>query len=139
VRELDGVSTDIAMIPLTGHTLGHSGVAVRREHDWLLMCGDAYFFHGEMDPVKPWCPPGLRAYQTMMEKDRSARLRNQERLRTLAKEHRSEVTVLCSHDRTEFERASGRPLSVPIGQRQRAVNARRPVNDAIPLFPRPQH
>ena len=35
----------------------------------------------EMDVEKPWCTPGLRLYQTMLEKDRRARLRNQQRLR----------------------------------------------------------
>ena len=139
VRELDGVSTDIAMIPLIGHTLGHAGVAVKRDDDWLLMCGDAYFFHAEMDPVKPWCPAGLRAYQTMMEKDRNARLKNQERLRLLAKEHRNEVTVLCAHDATEFESVARRSLGTPVsGRRQMPGEPRRP-NEPIPLFPRPEH
>ena len=137
VRELDGVSTDIAMIPLIGHTLGHAGVAVKRDQDWLLMCGDAYFFHGEMDPVRPHCTPGLRAYQTMMEKDRKARLHNQERLRALAKERRGEVMVVCSHDPTEFEQASGRALDTPVSGRRRVEPGR--AAQPIPLFPRAEH
>ena len=139
VRQLDGVSTDVAMIPLVGHTLGHAGVAVKRDDDWLLMCGDAYFFHGEMDPVKPWCPPGLRAYQTMMEKDRGERLRNQERVRQLAKEHRGEVTVLCAHDATEFESVARRALGTPASGRRKMPGEPRRPNEPLPLYPRHQH
>ena len=40
----------------------------------------------EMDPGNPRCPPGLRAYQTMMQVDREARLANQDRLRGLVRD-----------------------------------------------------
>jgi glyoxylase-like metal-dependent hydrolase (beta-lactamase superfamily II) len=116
VRDLDGVPPDILMIPLMGHTLGHAGVAVAVGDQWLLQAGDAYFFHKEMDLNQPWCTPGLRFYQWMMEKDRQARLRNQERLRYLCREHGSQVTVFCGHDVVEFERLSGRSAEVPVEQ-----------------------
>ena len=48
VRELDGLPPDILLVPLIGHTFGHAGVAVRRDRDWLLLAGDAYFFHAEL-------------------------------------------------------------------------------------------
>jgi glyoxylase-like metal-dependent hydrolase (beta-lactamase superfamily II) len=114
VRELDGVPPDILMIPLKGHTLGHTGVAVADQ--WLLQAGDAYFFHKEMDLNQPWCTPGLRFYQWMMEKNRQARLHNQERLRCLRREQDSRVTVFCRHDLVEFERFSGRSAEVPAEQ-----------------------
>lgn len=63
---------EIALIPLIGHTFGHAGVAVKSAERWLFQTGDAYFFHGEMDPAHPYCTPGLGFYQCMMEKDRSA-------------------------------------------------------------------
>ncbi len=113
VRELDGVSPDILLVPLLGHTYGHAGVAVRRDTDWLFLTGDAYFYHREMDPKRPYCTPGLRFYQRMMEKDRHARLWNQGRLRELARTHRGEVEVICSHDLKEFERCAGRPYDAP--------------------------
>lgn len=113
VRSLDGVSAEILMVPLIGHTLGHAGIAVRREHDWLLLAGDAYFYRDELDPVRPRCTPGLALYQTLMEKDRRSRLLNQRRLRALRRDHDSEVTIVCSHDVVEFERAAGRRHDVP--------------------------
>lgn len=112
VRELVGLPPDILLVPLLGHTLGHAGVAVRRDHDWLLYAGDAYFFHREMDAARPSCTPGLRFYQWMMEKDRAARLDNQRRLRELAASDAG-VRVFCAHDAVEFKRLSGRSPAIP--------------------------
>jgi len=73
---------------------------------WLLLAGDAYFHHEEMDAQHPWCPPGLRLYQTLMEKSRTARLLNQSRLRALRSEHGRDVVICCSHAMPEFEALS---------------------------------
>lgn len=117
VRNLDGLPPEILLVPLIGHTRGHAGVAVRGELGWLLQAGDAYFYRAEMDPAVPRCTPGLRLYQTLMEKDRKARLWNRDRLRLLGMDHGGEVTVTCSHDPVEFERVAGRPLAVPAPPR----------------------
>jgi len=115
VRDLCGVPSEILFIPLLGHTLGHAGVAIDQgRRGWLLQAGDAYFYHAEMDIERPRCTPGLRFYQWMMEKDRAARLANQERLRELKRRHADRVQVLSSHDVVEFERAAHRPLSTPL-------------------------
>lgn len=116
VRTLEGVSDGIVMIPLRGHTLGHAGVAVQGEHGWQFLTGDAYFHHHELDMSRPSCPLGLRLYQWLMEKDRPARLANQARLRSLACTHGHEVTLFCSHDRTELERLARRAAHVPAEQ-----------------------
>lgn len=113
VRELRGVPPEILLVPLAGHTLGHAGVAIQQPTGWLLVAGDAYFDHDELDYEEPRCTPGLRAYQWFMEKDRHARLANQQRLRELVRDHGHEVRVICSHDPRELELDSGRPLDVP--------------------------
>jgi glyoxylase-like metal-dependent hydrolase (beta-lactamase superfamily II) len=115
VRKLEGVPPEILLIPLVGHTFGHAGIAVQGDDGWLLLAGDAYFFHREMDAAHPWCTPGLRFYQWMMEKNRGDRLANQQRLRELVFRHGDEVTVVCSHDPVEFERSSGRWPGLPAG------------------------
>lgn len=104
VRALEGVPPEILIVPLVGHTLGHAGVAVERTAGyWHLQSGDAYFYHAEMDLAHPRCTPGLRFYQWMMEKDRPARLQNQQRLRELKRMHGKAVRVYSSHDVKEFE------------------------------------
>jgi glyoxylase-like metal-dependent hydrolase (beta-lactamase superfamily II) len=69
---------------------------------WLLHPGDAYFSHGQLDPVAPHSPPGLRLFESVVQK--AARLANHERLRSLAAEHADEVTVFCAHDPVEYRR-----------------------------------
>lgn len=117
VQPIASVTPDIALVPLIGHTHGHAGVAVKTDERWLLQAGDAYFFHAEMDSERPWCTPGLRFYQTLMEKDRQARLANQARLRQLKLRHGAEVEIFCSHDVQEFERLARRSPDSPPSRR----------------------
>ncbi len=114
VRDLPGVPSGILMVPLVGHTLGHAGIAIEQENGWLLLAGDAYFDHREMDFANPRCTPGLRVYQRFMEKDRDSRLANQQRLRELVRDHAAEVHVICSHDPRELEDETGHSLDTPI-------------------------
>ncbi|GAB2979857.1 MBL fold metallo-hydrolase [Nocardioides montaniterrae] len=94
---------DVVMIPLPGHTRGHSGIAVRREDGtWLLHAGDAYFGGHQMDP-SPSCPKALTAFQVVMAVDNQQRRANLERLHELAQGH-PEVTVFCAHDKASFDR-----------------------------------
>ncbi|MDB4973415.1 MAG: fold metallo-hydrolase, partial [Myxococcaceae bacterium] len=123
VRQLDGLPPELLLVPLIGHTLGHAGVAIERPEGTLFYAADAYFYHAEMDLVRPRCTPGLELYQTMMEKDRRQRLLNQERLRALRKSAGTDLTLFCAHDVHEFERESGRPLEAPAVVRHMNVAA----------------
>jgi glyoxylase-like metal-dependent hydrolase (beta-lactamase superfamily II) len=132
VRGVDGVA-GVLLVPLVGHTLGHAGVAVRRDRDWLFYAGDAYFYHREMDPDRARCTPGLRVYQTMLAKDRGLRLANRERVRALARRG-GDVQVFCAHDVRELERLAGRPFGEPIGSD--GARRREPgLADVVPLRP----
>lgn len=114
VQHLRGLPGSILMVPLPGHTFGHAGVAVRSQGRWLFQAGDAYFYHGEMDVDGPHCTPGLRLYQVMMEKDREARIANQQRLRRLRHDHSQDVEVFCAHDPLEFQRLARRSPQLPL-------------------------
>lgn len=104
VRELRGLPPEILLLPLTGHTHGHAGVAIDSGHGWLLHAGDAYFYRDEVGHTDRHCTPGLTLYQRLMEVERSARLSNQHRLWSLSLERKDEVTLFCSHDAKELER-----------------------------------
>lgn len=108
VHELKGLGSEIALIPLVGHTLGHCGVAVRENDTWFFNTGDAYFYHGEMNVFRPHCPPGLMAYQRLMDKDHDLRVHNQHRLRMLKHRSQGDIEIFCSHDLFEFERLAAR-------------------------------
>src|ERR1035437_2127349 len=103
VRILPGSDAEILLIPLPGHTLGHTGVAVKQANRWLLHCGDAYFHHGEVQTPAP-CPSGLRAFQALNQVDGAARRQNRERLRELAQRHAHDVELICSHDASTLAR-----------------------------------
>lgn len=103
------VSDDVLIIPMRGHTLGHSAIAVRRPSGgWFLHAGDAYFDAGEKMTPKT-CLPGLAGFQKLMQMDAKARLANQERLRSLHTEHGpasgsdEPVTIFCAHSTVEFD------------------------------------
>jgi glyoxylase-like metal-dependent hydrolase (beta-lactamase superfamily II) len=104
VKILPDLGTEVLMVPLIGHTLGHTGIAIKRDDDWLLHCGDAYFHHNEI-ATPPSCPPGLRFFQNLNNADRRQRRANQERLRELASRHGDEVQMVCSHDPDELDLA----------------------------------
>jgi glyoxylase-like metal-dependent hydrolase (beta-lactamase superfamily II) len=97
VRILPGSDAEILLIPLIGHSRGHTGVAIRRGEGWLLHCGDAYFNRGEVS-TPPHCPPGIAAFAAFDQVDGAARRGNVERLRELAARLPEEVELICSHD-----------------------------------------
>ncbi len=111
IRILPGLSTEVLLVPLVGHSRGHTGVAVKTGEGWLLHCGDAYFSHGEI-ATPPSCPPVLRLFQALMASDGAARRSNQERLRELARTHGDEVKLFCAHDPRELELAQARAAGV---------------------------
>jgi glyoxylase-like metal-dependent hydrolase (beta-lactamase superfamily II) len=115
VRILPGSSAEVLLIPLFGHSHGHTGVALRTGERWLLHCGDAYFNHGEVE-TPPHCPPGLRFFQNLNAADNKTRKANQERLRELASRNGDEVTLLCSHDPHELEREQAEAGSVAAAE-----------------------
>lgn len=108
VRELDGLGPEVLFVPLAGHTRGHAGIAVDTGDGWLLHAGDAYFFHGMIDPRAPRSPRGIAAFEALMQTERRARRHNQGRLRELVAAHGSDVTVFSAHDPVEYRRLARR-------------------------------
>lgn len=99
------VSDDVLLIPLHGHTRGHSGVAVRADDGWLLHAGDAYF-HAYETRTPPTPPVGLRVFQRLMAADDRSRRSNQEHLRELVRSN-PEVRVFSAHDESELVALGG--------------------------------
>jgi glyoxylase-like metal-dependent hydrolase (beta-lactamase superfamily II) len=103
VRILPGADPEIVLVPLIGHTRGHTGVAVKQGERWLLHCGDAYFHRGEVE-TPAHCPPVLKGFQNVNSAENAKRRANSERLRELAQRHGDEVELFCSHDPVSLER-----------------------------------
>jgi glyoxylase-like metal-dependent hydrolase (beta-lactamase superfamily II) len=130
VRALRGLSPEILLVSLPGHTAGHCGVAIDTGGGWLLHAGDGYFFRHEMDEPERRCPAATRAYQRLMAVDYELHLYNQARLRELYQDARAPMTVFCTHDMVEFEALREMNISGP-GSRAPAPNrARAGARDA---------
>jgi len=102
VRGLRGLPPEILLVPLPGHTRGHSAIAVDTGAGWLVHAGDAYFHRGEMDRSGRHCPVGLDVFQRLMAIDDRRRRENQERLRQLVLTHEGGVRVFSAHDPDEL-------------------------------------
>lgn len=107
VRSLKGLPEDILLIPLIGHTRGHSGVAVNTATGWLFHCGDAYFHHGQVKQPVSFCPPGLLTGQLLDQMDLWQWGRNIWRLQQLYQKKSDYVQMFCSHDPVEFDHLLG--------------------------------
>lgn len=90
--------TEVLLIPLFGHTLGHCGVAIRQDDRWVLHAGDAYYLRVELatddHPVSKLTE--LRA------DDNTLRLKSLERIRRLVRDHGDTIDVFGYHDGSEF-------------------------------------
>ncbi|MGQ9705308.1 MAG: MBL fold metallo-hydrolase [Actinomycetota bacterium] len=101
---LRGVSDSVFLVPLQGHTRGHSGVAVDTGEGWLLHCGDAYYVQEELrERGSPWGVAGFRAVAHM---DLPRAISQLARLRGLL----GEVTLVAAHDQFEYRHRFGLPL-----------------------------
>lgn len=101
--QLKDASAEIRLVPLGGHTMGHTGIAVRDGDGWLLHCGDSYYYHRELDG-DPHPHPVLDVVQTGFQVHRDLRLGTQARLRELVCDHGDEVSLISAHDPWEFGR-----------------------------------
>ena len=51
---LEGFKPEIWLVPLTGHTPGHMGVAIKQDQAWVMHGGDAVPFDMKVDEVPEW-------------------------------------------------------------------------------------
>jgi glyoxylase-like metal-dependent hydrolase (beta-lactamase superfamily II) len=107
VRELKGLPPEILLVPLAGHTRGHTGVAIDTGTRWLFHAGDAYYHPNALDPAGPKVPWGLGLFERRMETIAGSRLRNRRRLAELIRTPGATVSVFNAHDATDFARMAG--------------------------------
>lgn len=102
VTKLRGVDADIGLLPMHGHTRGHSAVIVKDRTRWLVHAGDAYFHHHAVTGAGA-VPIGFRAFERATEMDGTQRRASAAALRQLHASYK-DVDVFCAHDPTEYAR-----------------------------------
>ncbi len=100
--------------PLEG-ALGDRGHATA--DGWMLHCGDAYFFRGEVETPRQ-VTPGFRAFENITQWKRGPRMHNLERLQELRRDHGSEVRADLLARPRDVRRARG------VGDPRRASRRR---------------
>jgi glyoxylase-like metal-dependent hydrolase (beta-lactamase superfamily II) len=92
-----GIETEIFLVPLFGHTLGHCGVALKLNRRWLFYIADAYYLRAELyDNDHP-----VNALAEMTADDNLLRIDTLDKIRKLVNEH-PEIEVFGYHDIEEF-------------------------------------
>lgn len=101
-----GFASEVLLIPLFGHTLGHCGVAIQQQGDrWTLHVGDAYYLRVELDDDDH--PVGALA--ASRADDDPARRAGIEALRRLSRDHGDEIAMFGYHDLGEFSEGALSP------------------------------
>jgi glyoxylase-like metal-dependent hydrolase (beta-lactamase superfamily II) len=106
IVKLRGVEADVGLLPLHGHTRGHSGVLAKApgsapaDDRWLVHAGDAYFHHGTLDGTGT--PLGFAMFERATQMDSSKRRASLGALRQLRHNYR-DVDVFSAHDPIELE------------------------------------
>jgi glyoxylase-like metal-dependent hydrolase (beta-lactamase superfamily II) len=106
INRLRGLDADVGLVPMHGHTRGHSAIIARTADRWLVHAGDAYFHRGSVDSGIP-TPIGFLAFERLTQIDPAARRASLAALRQL-RESYDDVDLFCAHDPGEFEAFHGR-------------------------------
>ncbi|MDA7979143.1 MAG: MBL fold metallo-hydrolase [Pirellulales bacterium] len=95
-RVKTSIDTDIRMVPLFGHTLGHCGVAIKSQDRWTFHVGDAYYLRAELtDDKHP-----IAQLAMMRADDDRLRRESLDSLRRLSKQ--PNVDLCGYHDTSEL-------------------------------------
>lgn len=101
ISRLRGLDADIGLLPMHGHTRGHSAILVRTADRWLIHAGDAYFHRSSVEGAGS-VPIGLAAFERITQIDGAARRASAAALRQL-RERYDDIDLFCAHDPDEFE------------------------------------
>jgi glyoxylase-like metal-dependent hydrolase (beta-lactamase superfamily II) len=91
------LKTEIYLIPLFGHTLGHCGVALKIDNRWLFYIADAYYMRIELtDSTHP-----VNQLAKVRADNDDLRIETLDKIRNLVNEH-PDIQVFGYHDIGEF-------------------------------------
>jgi glyoxylase-like metal-dependent hydrolase (beta-lactamase superfamily II) len=107
ITRLRGIDADIGLVPMHGHTRGHSAVVVMARDDrWLMHAGDAYFHRNAIEGGER-VPPGVAAFESINQTIAGPRRASVAAIRQLCSSYR-DLDVFCSHDEREYAAMRGR-------------------------------
>ena len=102
ISVLQTPEADFHLLPLPGHTRGHCGVAIGKEGNWLLHCGDAaspYYSGSDLHDRGPSAYVLDFLPQSITQRILGP---HQPKLRSLLEQHGDQIQVVSSHDIFSF-------------------------------------
>jgi glyoxylase-like metal-dependent hydrolase (beta-lactamase superfamily II) len=102
VTRLRGLDADVGLLPMHGHTRGHSAVIVRNADRLLVHAGDAYFHRNSVE-ANAAVPLGFLAFERMTQMSSGARRASLAALRQLRTSYQ-DLDLFCAHDPSELAR-----------------------------------
>lgn len=109
VTRLRGLDADIGILPMHGHTRGHSAVIVKNGERWLVHAGDAYF-HRNAIRGNARVPMGTTAFERANMVVPVQHRASLGALRQLAASY-PDLDMFCAHDAREYAAISARRSS----------------------------
>ena len=107
VTRLRGLDADVGLLPMHGHTRGHSAVIVGSNERWLVHAGDAYYHRSAIEGDGGKTPLGFVAVERAFEMNAAARRASVAALRQLTASY-PDVDLFCAHDEREYAALRGR-------------------------------
>lgn len=92
------IETEIYLVPVFGHTLGHCGVVLKSGSKWLFYVGDAYYLKAELTDFNH----PVNELAKIRADDNSLRMATVDGLRNFVNNH-PDVEVWGYHDVEEFD------------------------------------
>ena len=100
ITKLRGLDADVGLVPMHGHSRGHSAVIVGGGARWYVHAGDAYFHRAAVAGGR--VPLAFAAFESAMQMSAGARRASVAALRQL-RESYADVTMFCAHDPSEYD------------------------------------
>lgn len=108
ISRLRGIDADIGLLPLHGHSRGHSAVIAKTPANrWLVHAGDAYFHRGTIDETQGGVPIGFSLFERATQMDPAARRASVGALRQLRHSF-ADVDIFSAHDPVEYDKLRAR-------------------------------
>ncbi|TVZ26067.1 glyoxylase-like metal-dependent hydrolase (beta-lactamase superfamily II) [Gillisia sp. Hel_I_86] len=99
-RKIDlNFETEMYLIPLFGHTLGHCGIAFQKDDDkWVFYVGDAYYLKAEINEINH----PIDELASIRAVDNNLRKESLNKVRTVVKKYADKIEYFGYHDPTEL-------------------------------------
>ncbi|MBP2478653.1 glyoxylase-like metal-dependent hydrolase (beta-lactamase superfamily II) [Crossiella equi] len=107
-KPLDHLAPGLVMIPLPGHTRGHTGYAINQDDTWLFHTGDAFYDHRALTRTT-WQGRLSRTVENLLAADRTLMRANRARLAELR--DNPAIRMFSAHDPLMLTNARGAAAS----------------------------